>query len=266
LPIQLVTHHNLYPGTQQYMSPKIPKIQTSTLTQQIVDLLKRKILDGELLSGQRVWAADLAKEIGVSMAPVKEALLILQGEGLIINVPRRGSIIRQFSVQDVQELIYIRHLVEADAAASAISRDNITPDLIERLTSHNKAIGKFRTAEGGFSELAVPYEHDRRFHDILVDACGNKMLAEWYQRLNFQAHIIRLVIWKIGLRGNKTYEEHNAIIKAMAHKNRPAARKAIKTHMDSILNDFIQMARKNELAYDDQTDVVLPHGRRQLKP
>ena len=45
-------------------------IQTSTLTQQVVDLLKQRILDGELLSGQRVWAADLAQEFGVSSQTV----------------------------------------------------------------------------------------------------------------------------------------------------------------------------------------------------
>ena len=54
------------------------------------------------------------------MAPVKEALLILQGEGRIDNVPQWGSMVRQFSLQDVEELIYIRCLVEADAAAIAV--------------------------------------------------------------------------------------------------------------------------------------------------
>ena len=247
------------------MSQKTSKIQTSTLTQQIVDLLKQRILDGELLSGQRIWAADLATEIGVSMAPVKEALLILQGEGLIINMPRRGSIVRQFNLQDVKELIYIRHLVETDAAANAIAQDNVTPDLIERLTSHNEAIGTFRTAEGGFSDRIVPYDHDRRFHDNLVDACGNKLLTEWYRRLNLQAHIIRMAIWNIGLRGDKTYEEHRAIIEAMTRKDQPAARKAIKAHLDSIIHDFNRAAQKNKLAFSEQAEGSLPHGRRQLK-
>ena len=68
------------------MNDKAPKIQTSTLTQQVVDFLKQRILDGELQSGQRVWAAELAEEFGVSIAPVKEALLILQGEGLSAQV------------------------------------------------------------------------------------------------------------------------------------------------------------------------------------
>ncbi len=243
----------------------MPKIQTSTLTQQIVDLLKQRILNGELLSGQRVWAADLAEEIGVSMAPVKEALLILQGEGLIINMPRRGSIVRQFTSQDVRELIYIRHLVESDAAAKAIALERVTPELIERLTFHNEAIGTFRTADGGFSDRVVPYDHDRRFHDHLVDACGNKLLTEWYRRLNLQAHIIRLSLWKIGMRGDKTYEEHRLIIAAMKRRNQAAVRKAIKAHLDSIINDFNQAAQKNELDIYEHVEKTLPHGRRQLK-
>ena len=240
-------------------------LQTSTLTQQVVSLLKQRILDGELLSGERVWAADLSHELGVSLAPIKEALLILQGEGLIINVPRRGSIVRQFKPQDVKELIYIRNLVEADAAASAIKQGNITPELIERLTSHNEAIGSFRTAKGEFSDRVIPYEHDRRFHDILVDACGKKMLTEWYQRLNFQAQIIRLAIWNIGPRGDKTYQEHRAIIKAMEAKDLKDARKAVKAHLDSILDDFSRVAPADGLNIGGNADGTLPHGRRQLK-
>ena len=85
-------HITIYAGTKHYTSAKMSIIQTSTLTQQVVNLLKQRILDGELLSGQRVWAADLAQEFGVSLAPIKEALLILQGEGLIINVQNQQSL------------------------------------------------------------------------------------------------------------------------------------------------------------------------------
>ena len=240
-------------------------IQTSTLTQQVVDLLKQRILDGELLSGQRVWAADLAQEFGVSLAPVKEALLILQGEGLIINVPRRGSIVRQFTARDVEEMIYIRNLVEADAATSAIKQGNITPELIERLTSHNEIIGTFRTPEGGFSDRVIPYGHDRRFHDILVDACGKNLLTEWYRRLNVQAQIVRLAIWNIGPRGDKTYKEHRAIIEAMANNDQKTVRKAIKVHLDSIVSDFEKAIHQNENRLGEQEERKLPHGRRQLK-
>ncbi|MBW2409623.1 MAG: GntR family transcriptional regulator [Deltaproteobacteria bacterium] len=240
-------------------------IQTSTLTQQVVSLLKQRILDGELLSGQRVWAADLSQEFGVSLAPVKEALLILQGEGLILNVPRRGSIVRQFTPRDVKELIYIRNLIEADAACCAVKQGKVTTELIERLNSHNEAIGSYRTAEGEFSDRIIPYEHDRRFHDILVDACGKKMLTEWYQRLNVQAQIVRLAIWNIGPRGDKTYHEHRAIIKALEANDLKGTRKAIKVHLDSIIEDFNRVAPQDGENIGQTANGTLPHGRRQLK-
>ncbi len=247
------------------MNNNAPKIQTSTLTQQIVNFLKQRILDGELRSGERVWAAELAEEFGVSIAPVKEALLILQGEGLIKNVPRRGSVVRQFTPQDVEDLIYIRHLIEADAAANAIKQGNITPKLLASLTSHNEAIGSYRTEEGGFSDRIVPYEHDRQFHDIIVAACGKKLLAELYQRLNDQAQIIRVAIWNIGSRGDKTYEEHRAIIEAMAAADQKAVRKAVKYHLDSIFADFNRAVKSNQIVLSGQRNGALPHGRRNLK-
>jgi DNA-binding GntR family transcriptional regulator len=90
-------------------------------------------------------------------------------------------------------------------------------------------------------------------------------VTEWYRRLNLQAHIIRLALWKIGMRGDKTYNEHQSIIVAMTRKDQPAVRKAIKAHLDSILNDFNQAAQRNELDVYEQVDRTRPHGRRHLK-
>ena len=218
------------------------KIQKETLTRQVVDLITHRILRGELKSGQRIWAADLAEEFGVSLIPVKEALLILQGEGLITNISRRGSVVRQFTSRDVHELIMVRELIETHAADYAIADGRVDDKLISDLTRHNEAIGAARDKEGGFAKPALSYDHDRRFHDILVRACGNNLLMEWYQRLNTQVQIIRFAFWNINPRGDQTYNEHNAIIRGMRSRNPGTAKEAIKAHLESIAKDFDRAA------------------------
>lgn len=249
------------------MTVSKPIIQKETLTRQVVDLITRRILRGELKSGQRIWAADLAKEFGVSMIPVKEALLILQGEGLITNISRRGSVVRRFTSQDVHELIMVRELIETHAAAQAIAGGCVDEKLLRDLKRHNEAIGAARNNEGGFKKQASAYEHDRRFHDVFVEACGNKLLMEWYQRLNTQAQIIRFAFWNISLRGDKTYNEHNAIIKGISGRNSEAAQEAIKAHLASIALDFDRAVEddKEALGILQEGENSLPHGRRRLK-
>ena len=243
-----------------------PGIRRATLTQQVVEVLKRRILDGELVSGSRLWAADLADELGTSIIPVKEALIILQAEGLVTNVPRRGSIVRQFTDSDMEELYDLREFIEIHALDLAAKADAIDDDLIAALTECNERIGALRE-NGGFSDQAAAFEQDRRLHDLLVGASGHKTLADLYSRLNAQVQIIRYSSWNIGPRGDKTYNEHAKIVNALAKGDIKAAKAAVRGHLASIRTDF-----RKAIGIDNSSgtaiiggDTELPSGRRKLK-
>ncbi len=217
--------------------PAGPRIQRATLTTQIVDLLKKRILDGKLVSGDRVWAADLAEEFGTSIIPVKEALLVLQAENFITNIPRRGSVIRLFGRTEMEELYDLRELIEIEALHRAEAAGALDDRLIAELTACNERIGALRR-DGGFSDQPAAFEQDRRFHDILVGASGHGALSTWYTRLNEQVQIIRYASWNIGPRGDKTYDEHGRIIDAVSRRDGGRTRAAISSHLDSIRRDF----------------------------
>ena len=209
----------------------------------------------------------MAKEFGVSLIPVKDALLILQGEGLIINVPRRGSIVRQFSLRDVIEMVQVRQILELEAAALALQNNAVDERLLEGLREHNEVIGKVRNDQGGWAERLVPYRNDRLFHELMVSVCGNNLLVEWYKRLNSQAQVIRLTFYNIGPRGDKTYNEHNAIVQGLADGRLGDVKLAIKNHLKSLVEDYRKAAKANpaSLGLDEGGEPALPHGRRQLK-
>jgi len=225
------------------------QIQKSTLTQQIAEQLRDRILEGQITSGERLWAQDLAADLGVSIVPVKEALLLLQGEGLITNTPRRSSVVRRFTLEEMKELYDLRRMFEIEALRQIVAAGGPTDAFIHALERCNEEIRK-NSGNG-----AVALDQDRRFHELLVGACGNRMLLDLYVRLNAQAHIIRYATWRFGPRAEINYREHAAIVEALKARDIEAAERAIAGHLTSILKnpDFV---RSLETSGDDPIQSV----------
>jgi DNA-binding GntR family transcriptional regulator len=212
-------------------------INKQTLSQKIVQELKRRILEGELHTGQRIWAADLVEELGVSMAPVKDALIVLQGEGLIVNVPRRGAIVREFSLKEVVDLYDIRAMVECEAIRRGFDAGKINDEMIDELVQLNELLGKERMGDT-FIKNEKAYELDWVFHNVLLSGCDNLLLVDWYKKLNTQSQIIRLASYNAGPRAEQTYLEHKAIITGLQKGDVEQAIVAVKAHLFSIETAF----------------------------
>ncbi|MFT5114933.1 MAG: DNA-binding GntR family transcriptional regulator [Parasphingorhabdus sp.] len=237
-----------------------------TLTQQTCKLLKAKILNGELTAGIRIWADDLAQDLGVSIAPVKEALLILSGEGLINNIPRRGSVVRAFSVEEMHELYQVRRLLEIEAVDIMFKSKLITDVFVADLKQINRQIKKL-SKNGEFKDRQVAFELDWEFHQQFMKNCGQSLLIELYSRLNTQAQIIRYASWNIGPRGDKTYREHDELVGALELRDQVKSRRAIRAHLGSILNDFDQTIseEQHENTLQLNTAGELPDSRRKSR-
>jgi DNA-binding GntR family transcriptional regulator len=238
-------------------------ILKATLTQQIAAELRSRILNGALISGDRIWADELAAEFGTSIVPVKEALLVLQSEGFITNIARRGSIVRQFSVREMEEMSDLRELIEIKALELAQAANAIDDVLISALTACNQRIGALRV-NGDFSDRAEAFEQDRQFHEYLVRASGHQALSDWYIRLNAQAQIIRFTGWHIKARADKTFDEHARIIEALRRRDIASAKLAVQAHQASIRHDFaaaLSVDNPTGTAALDETH-MLPPGRR----
>src|SRR6478609_12169202 len=95
------------------------------------DLLEEAILEGELKPGERLRAEALAQRCGTSRTPIREALLQLEGQGLVEVEPNRGAVVRTFDRDDVRDLYEVRALIEPHAAARAATR--IDGDALQRL-------------------------------------------------------------------------------------------------------------------------------------
>ncbi|MFE9207070.1 GntR family transcriptional regulator [Micromonospora sp. NPDC007230] len=138
--------------------------------------LKRAILEQVYPGGQLISEGEIAEAAGVSRTPVREALLRLEAEGLVALYPKRGALIRPVSTREITDVIEARRLVELHAAERVWPRRaEIRADLARWLDEMRQA-----HAAGDVTALMAA---DRAFHATVVEAAGNEILAELYQRL-----------------------------------------------------------------------------------
>ena len=107
---------------------------SSTLRTEVANLLRKQILDGDIPCGERLIETEIASQLGVSRMPVREALRMLESEGLINQVPRKGLIVAEYTENDIREYYTIREALEVCAM----------PRLKEQIKTTQKYLRTFR--------------------------------------------------------------------------------------------------------------------------
>lgn len=136
----------------------LPPGAPGTAAQHALDRLRRVIAAGELRPGQRVRQEEIADSIGVSIAPVREALAVLEQEGQVSYQPRRGYFVTELRGEDMSEIYALRKLLEGRAARQALRQ--LDEDAIERIRLAARDCAN--AAEEG--NVVAELEANRRFH------------------------------------------------------------------------------------------------------
>lgn len=202
-------------------------------------ILKERILRLDFTPGQRLQVDRLARQLGVSRTPVKDALNALAGEGLVEIVPRRGTFVAAPSAQTIAELFDLRRALELLAAELLLAR--VTETDLARLRARLAALDEL------LDEHADVDEHMRRnlaFHRELVQLAGNRKLLEVYEGLNVHIQIARVHArqrnWRE--RRHQEREEHYAILAALEARDPHRLAAAVDGHIrrakDSLIQDL----------------------------
>lgn len=155
--------------------------------------IKDEILDGTLATGSFVTEGDLATAAEVSRTPVREALLRLETEGLVRLYPKKGALVVAPTADEVRDVLEAREVIEEWAARAVWPRRaEIVGDLEVELDAMR--------ATRATGDLAALVGHDRRFHEIIVGAPGNAVLARAYHGLRDR----QLTIVAAGMRRSET--------------------------------------------------------------
>lgn len=152
------------------------------LRDQVREEIRQRIIDGQLLPGSRMVERELAAELGVSRVPVREALRMLETEGFVTVVPRKGVVVRSMSREDVVELFDVREALEVLATRRAA--ESATPTDLRRL---EQLLGKARKAIDAGDGTAAGAANEA-FHDEIIVLARNGLLAGMLEPLQGRLH------------------------------------------------------------------------------
>jgi len=228
----------------------VRRVHSGKLRNQAYSYIQQKILSGELPVGQQVSEASLAREIGISRTPVREAIQQLGREGLVEQVPRLGTIVKALDRRDIVELYELREALEPFAVGHAAQR--IRPAELERCSRLCDEIHILNeeAREAGVERLTGAklrrfLAADMGFHMMLVRAAGNeriqKIIADSRVLIRIfnthrQEHDRRIL--------NETEQFHSQILSAVREQDSERAR--------SIMGEHIAASKRETLEYFDR--------------
>ena len=189
------------------------------------ELIREAIVDGRLDPGRRLKEEELARELGISRTPVREALLMLQAEGLVVAIPNRGAMVRVHSPEDLDDLYQLRALLEGYAARRAATR--ISPDQVEELRG---SCDRF-DALSPENELRELVRENLSFHSSIIDAAGSARLTSMVRRVIELPLVYKSYIWYSPDQKQISVHYHRQIVTALAARDSERAELIMKEHV-----------------------------------
>ena len=201
----------------------------STTAQHALDALRRAIVAGELRPGARVGQDEFAKAVGVSVAPVREALRILEQEGQVTYLPRRGYFVTALEIADLEEIYGLRAVLEGRAARDAlVSLDE--PEL-ERIAL---AARDFVNAVDG-GDVAAELEANRRFHLAILDSPDHPHTMRVIRQLWDSTEAYRALYYNLEDERRRTVAAHDRILEALRERDAERLVAELAAHRDRAL-------------------------------
>lgn len=209
-------------------------IERRSLKDEVLEKIKSYIMSGRYLPGQRVVIDSLAKELGVSVTPVREALHYLAAQGLLVSEPHRGFLVKKWSRKEIEDLLLLRAYLERLAVRLFIERgyDANIALLKEKLKEMEIASGSSSVEE--MSKL------NSEFHAIIVKGAGNDELQRVINSLSEKLSRVRTLSISYPGRFKDSYREHLSIYEAIEKKDIPLAEKRVEEHIGSILKVLLK--------------------------
>ena len=189
--------------------------------------LRNAILKGELEPGERLMEQRLALKLGVSRTPIREAIHMLEREGLAVTMPRRGAQVAKMTEKDLEDVLEIREALDDLAVSTASKR--VTDEDIEKLSN---AMVQFEKAVSR-GEIREIVEADEDFHNEIYRIAGNPKLSYIVQKLKEQMYRYRYEYIKDNADYQTLIEEHMNIIKGLKEGDVDYVRGAMKEHLNN---------------------------------
>jgi DNA-binding GntR family transcriptional regulator len=200
----------------------------TSLREQIGVSLRAALVAGEMVPGVTYSAPALAERFGVSATPVREAMLDLISEGMIVAVPNKGFRIVETTDQDLDDMTELRRLIEVPTVGRIAK--TITPDQVGHLRVIATRI--MDAAAGG--DVVTYIEADRQFHLDLLRLSGNSRLVDMVDQLRMNTRLYGLEELAASGHLGRTSEEHLTLLDALEAGDRKGAERIMAQHLGHV--------------------------------
>ena len=204
------------------------------LREAVFATLRDAILHGTLRPGDRLMEIHLADQLGVSRTPVREAIRMLEQEGLARAVPRKGAVVGQITQSDLQDVLEVRSALEELAVRKACK--SINGQQIAELERAARIFAQQLHA----GDLTASARADEVFHGIISKASGNIRLAELLEDIRSRAFRYRMEDLKNEGSYDDLIRQHALILDALRERDEEKAAGAVKEHIRRQLDAIIE--------------------------
>lgn len=206
----------------------------------VFNTLREAILRGDLVPGERLMELQLAAKLGVSRTPIREAIRMLEQEGLAITIPRKGAIVAGMTEKDMQDVLEIREALEE--LSVQVACDKITEEEIARLRENMENFEE-SLKSGDLKRMA---EADVEFHDVIYQATDNPKLINMLNNLREQMYRYRVEYLKNPSNHEQLLREHEAIYRGIMEKDKDAVTEMIRKHISNQVDVVKNIIREQE--------------------
>jgi DNA-binding GntR family transcriptional regulator len=227
----------------------IKELQRKNLVVDVAALLRESIAKGDLPPGTHLVEQEASQQLGVSRGPLREALRVLESEGLVISYPGRGSFVAELSERDLWEIYSLRTILEEEAIRLATRQGN--SEDISALQEILNAM--LQAAKEG--DQALVLDLDLRFHRQIWKMAGHSRLESFLKEVSVQAKMYIAVQTSLYDDLAAGVSDHETILEHLKSGNEEAASDTMRTHLQeaeaSLRAYFMEKQSQEDLLNED---------------
>lgn len=223
----------------------MPKIIKKTFSQQVVEYIKRQLVDGDLKPGDKITELSIAKELSISQPPVREAMQILTSEGIVEVKGKRGKYITKLSPKQIIDSYFAGGVLEANVVIEALAK--FTPHAIahlEQLVEEMRLCAKRNCPAEDIADL------DLQFHEYLFEVADNPTARGlWFRSCQAVGKYFFFKRWGDMHGLQRKYERHLEILDAIKTGDKEEVEQVIRNHYSTagqMISEFAQAQYEQE--------------------
>ena len=200
-------------------------IQPPTLQEEAIRNIKKLIIEGNLKLGSRINEVEVSAHLNISRGPVRESLRILQQEGLVTYVPRKGMFVTELKEPDIHEIYNIRFHLEKNAIE--LGYDQLTDKHINQFEQLIEKM-KFFSLENR-KDMLVQLDHD--FHELIINLPNYHRLKKNWESYNALIELIFAQVFELGSEKVEDLpQSHEILVDVLKERNKEKFIKVLESH------------------------------------